>query len=124
MAVQSKIVDDEIIDINQKGNLLTLKLGRNGNQWGDDWNDAPYNSNAGDVYDEYVRQTVDVVYNSAYTVVAYHEFNNFTNVSLSMLDFVNRQQPLFYIVKSDTFVISDTIYLGDKISQHPLMQTL
>lgn len=44
----------QIIDFDRKGNLIRFYTGKNGQQWGDDWNDAPYDCNAGTVYDEYV----------------------------------------------------------------------
>ena len=50
----------EIIDFALKGNVIRFYLGTNGEQWGDDWNDCPYECNAGEVYDEYVTGTVDI----------------------------------------------------------------
>ena len=44
----------EIIDWERKGNLVKFYLGKNGEQWGDDWNDVPWECNAGRVYDEYI----------------------------------------------------------------------
>lgn len=54
----------KIIDCEKKGNLLRLYLGNNDNEdyWGDDWNDVPYEHNAGTVYDEYVTGTVDFAF--------------------------------------------------------------
>lgn len=31
----------ELIDFESKGNVIRLYLGKNGNQYGDDWNDIP-----------------------------------------------------------------------------------
>lgn len=49
----------EIIDFALKGNVIRFYLGKNGEQWGDDWDDYPYECNAGEVYDEYITGTVD-----------------------------------------------------------------
>ena len=57
-----KLSDYEIIDFDQKGNVVRFYLGKNGEQYGDDWNDAPYEDNAGTVYDKFIRGTVDVAF--------------------------------------------------------------
>lgn len=51
---------NEIIDFERKGNVVRFYLGKNGEQWGDDWDDSPYDCNAGSVYDRYVEDTHDV----------------------------------------------------------------
>ena len=53
----------KVIDFEKKGNLLRLYLGEDDcyDYWGDDWNDTPYEHNAGAVYDRYVSMTVDIV---------------------------------------------------------------
>lgn len=43
----------QIIDFEVKGNQVKFWLGENGSQWGDDWDDVPYEHNAGEVYDEF-----------------------------------------------------------------------
>ena len=57
-----KLSDYEIIDFDQKGNVVRFYLGKNGEQYGDDWDDAPYEDNAGTVYDKFIRGTVDVAF--------------------------------------------------------------
>ena len=52
----------QIIDWEAKGNVVRFYLGKNGEQWGDDWNDAPYEFNAGRVYAEYVGGYADVAF--------------------------------------------------------------
>lgn len=45
----------KIIDIKTEGNVFRIYLGEdNCKPWGDDWDDAPYEHNAGSVYDEYI----------------------------------------------------------------------
>lgn len=54
--------DLKIIDFATKGNVIRFYLGENSctDYWGDDWNDAPYEHNAGKVYDEYIKQVYDI----------------------------------------------------------------
>ena len=56
-----KEIKNEIIDFEKKGNLVRFYLGKNGKQWGDDWDDAPYEHNAEGVYDEFVKGYCDIV---------------------------------------------------------------
>ena len=54
----------KIIDFKKKGQSVRFFLGRDDlDSWyGDDWNDTPYEHNAGQVYDEFVERTVDIVF--------------------------------------------------------------
>lgn len=54
----------KIIDFDRKGNLVRFYLGNKDcyDYWGDDWDDAPYEHNAGRVYEEYIESHVDVVF--------------------------------------------------------------
>jgi hypothetical protein len=54
----------KIIDFERKGNVVRFYLGADdcSDYWGDDWNDAPYDCNAGTVYDEYVTGVKDVAF--------------------------------------------------------------
>ena len=54
--------DLKIIDFATKGNVVRFYLGENSciDYWGDDWNDAPYEHNAGKVYDEFIKTTYDI----------------------------------------------------------------
>ena len=53
----------KVIDFEKKGNLFRLYLGADDcdDYWGDDWDDAPYEHNAGTVYDEFVQGIVYAV---------------------------------------------------------------
>ena len=46
----------KIIDFERKGNVVRFYLGADDcfDYWGDDWNDAPYDCNAGTVYRDFV----------------------------------------------------------------------
>lgn len=52
------------IDYEMKGNIVRIYLGREDllRWWGDDWDDAPYEHNAGTVYEEFVTGHVDVAF--------------------------------------------------------------
>lgn len=76
----------EIIDWEQKGNLIRLYFGKNGNQWGDDWDDAPYEHNAGVVNDEYVAAIKDYVVPFRYVVKT--NADDVLNSDFSKQDFV------------------------------------
>lgn len=52
----------KIIDFEKKGNVVRFYIGENTlEDWGgDDWNDKPYEHNAGKVYDEYILGYMDI----------------------------------------------------------------
>ena len=54
----------KIIDFERKGNVVRFYLGADdcSDYWGDDWNDAPYDCNAGTVYDQYVTGVKDIAF--------------------------------------------------------------
>ena len=53
----------QIIDFIRKGNMVRFLLGdASSDYWGDDWNDAPYDCNAGEVYDRYVKGHRDMIF--------------------------------------------------------------
>lgn len=60
----------KIIDFRKKGNLVRFYLGSDdcNDYYGDDWNDAPYEHNAGQVYEEFVVDHIDVVFPFDYAV--------------------------------------------------------
>ncbi|MBQ7064154.1 MAG: hypothetical protein IJM90_04620 [Firmicutes bacterium] len=61
----------KIIDWERKGNLVRFYLGKDDLKewWGDDWDDTPYEHNAGTVYDEYVSGHTDICFPWDYTVL-------------------------------------------------------
>lgn len=52
----------EVIDFESRGNVIRFYLGKNGEQFGDDWDDAPYEDNAGTVYDKFIEGAVDIAF--------------------------------------------------------------
>lgn len=54
----------KIIDFDRKGNVVRFYLGEDDCQdyWGDDWDDAPYDCNAGTVYDRFISGHKDMAF--------------------------------------------------------------
>ncbi len=61
----------KIIDFERRGNVVRFYLGEDNchDYWGDDWDDAPYELNAGTVYDKYVSQIVEYAFPVDYLVL-------------------------------------------------------
>jgi hypothetical protein len=53
----------QIIDFKRKGNVVRFYLGdATVHYWGDDWNDRPYEHNAGQVYEEFIKGYKDIAF--------------------------------------------------------------
>jgi hypothetical protein len=53
----------KIIDFKRKGNVVRFYLGdATAHYWGDDWNDRPYEHNAGQVYEEFIKGYKDIAF--------------------------------------------------------------
>ena len=54
----------KVIDFEKKGNVVRFYLGDDAcdDYWGDDWDDIPYEHNASEVYDEFVKGFLDVAF--------------------------------------------------------------
>jgi len=106
----------EIIDWERKGNLVRFYLGKNGEQWGDDWDDVPWEHNAGRVYDKYIE---------GYKTIAFpFEYNIYEpRLSCSKRDLINRIVPCLVASKryftnfQDAWEDEDGMkfYFGDRI---------
>lgn len=61
----------KILDWEKKGNVVRFYVGDDNLEywWGDDWNDAPYEYNAGVVYERYTKGYVDVFFPFEATVL-------------------------------------------------------
>lgn len=61
----------KIIDVGSKGNVLRVYFGEDSlgkNYYGDDWDDKPYESNAGEVYDKFISAYIDIYVPYPYNV--------------------------------------------------------
>ena len=87
---------NQIIDFEKKGNLVRFYLGENGKQWGDDWDDAPYDCNAGTVYSEYVKEIKDVAF--PFESIVLEPCDGVTNCQYSKQDMIKRKVPCLIVV--------------------------
>lgn len=87
----------KLIDWKKKGNLVRLYFCNDEDYehaWGDDWDDAPYEHNAGRVYDEYIAAYLDICFN--YEVVVSEPADDWVyrgNSPFCKEDFKNRIVP-------------------------------
>lgn len=86
----------QIIDMEKKGNLVRFYLGENGKQWGDDWNDYPYEYNSGRVYDEYIKGIKDVAF--SFDDVVLEPCDGANNSRISKQDMIKRKVPCLIVV--------------------------
>lgn len=93
----------KIIDWDKRGNLVRFYLGDDNETeyWGDDWNDAPYDCNAGSVYDEYIKGWVDVAFPFDYVVLEACEEGYYRNSPWCKEDFKNKKAPFLVAKKLD-----------------------
>lgn len=91
----------QIIDMEKKGNVVRFYLGENGNQWGDDWDDAPYEYNAGQVYEEYVKATRDIAFPFDNFVI--EPCDGVSNSRYSKQDMIKRKVPCLVVVPEELY---------------------
>lgn len=91
----------KIIDFEVKGNQIKFYLGNDNctNYWGDDWNDRPYEHNAGTVYDEFVRGIKYLTFDFDDVVV--EPCNGELNSPYSKEDMINRKVPCVCVLKKE-----------------------
>lgn len=86
----------KIGDFEKKGNLVRFYLvdDNDNDYWGDDWDDKPYEHNAGPIYEEYVKGYRDIVFPFGYTVLEPQEDWHYDgNSPWSKEDMKNRRVP-------------------------------
>lgn len=119
----------KIIDFARKGNVVRFYLGANDlKEWyGDDWNDYPYDCNAGEVYERFVSGYTDISF--AFDLLVLEPCDGAFNVSVSKDDMVARNVPCLIVVPKELadstwdhsfarFVGADGVtryYFGDKM---------
>ena len=103
----------KIIDFNCYGNVIRLYFGVDEceDYWGDDWDDAPYEHNAGRVYQEYIKGYVEYAFPLKYDVceACYRYFNS----PFSKEDMKNRKVACLTISTEPEI----KIYFGDNIDK-------
>lgn len=101
----------KIIDFEKKGNVVRFYLGDENDQdyWGDDWDDKPYDCNAGTVYDQYIKGHVDISF--PFDDLVFEPADQWNdNVNVSKEDMKNRKIPCIIDVPGE--LVKDS-YGGD-----------
>ena len=103
----------KVIDFEHYGNIIRLYLGSDDceDYWGDDWNYAPYEYNAGRVYSEYRQGYVEFAFSLKYDV--YEACHGYFNSPFSKEDMINRKIPCLTISTEPNI----EIYFGDNIDE-------
>ena len=104
-----------LIDFARRGNVIEFFFGNDSTYWGDDWDDRPYEHNAGNVYEEYVRHVLTFAFPLDYDVMEPGDDWHYNgNSPFSKEDFKNRRTPCLIITKEDnTFRDTYSEYLAD-----------
>lgn len=93
----------KVIDFDTKGNLLHLYFGSDGDfeYHGDDWDDYPYEYNAGPVYDRFIQKEVDFVFPYEYNVLeAKDDWHYAHNSPYCKDDFKHEKAPCVVVTKA------------------------
>ena len=102
----------KVIDFYKKGNVVRFYLGDDNcyDFTGDDWDDAPYEHNAGIVYKEYIKGYVDVAFDFDDDV--YEPGDRFCNSPYSKEDFKNRIVAAIVVKNNEC---TRTVFIGDSL---------
>lgn len=113
----------KIIDWTKKGNSIRFYLGADDctDYWGDDWNDTPYDCNAGEVYEEFVTGYRDVAFSTAFTVLEPADDWQYTNVPYCKDDLKERKVPCIIVVYDDDYGTYDNCY-SDALNSNKVVQ--
>lgn len=89
----------KIIDFEKKGNMVKFYLGKKDmTEWyGDDWDDKPYEHNAGEVYSEFVAGEVIVTF--GWDDIVREPCDGYTNSSWCKDDMVARKVPCIAVLE-------------------------
>lgn len=104
----------KIIDFEKKGNVVRFYLGKDDceDYHGDDWDDRPYDCNAGTVYDEYITGHRDIAFPFNFTVLEPKD-EWCTNCEWCKDDMKARKVPCIVAVKTDDCLVHEfSHYLG------------
>lgn len=82
-----------LIDFEKKCNQLRLFFGDGEDPWGDDWDDAPYQHNAGRVYSEFIKDTA--VLSFYYDDIVYEPADDYTFQDVSKEMMLKKRVPAF-----------------------------
>jgi hypothetical protein len=101
----------ELIDCEVKGNAIRLYLGKNGEQWGDDWGDYPYEHNASIVNEKYIEGIVDMLVDCDYWVL--EPWDNNVHHLYARKDFRDKKIWAFMVQSTIDGTVGEKVYFGD-----------
>lgn len=95
----------KIIDFQKKGNVVRFYLGMDDlKDWtGDDWDDTPYEHNAGMVYEEYISGYTDVVFDFDDIVLEPSDGAHNMNSDYCKDDMIARSVPCIIAVPKEVY---------------------
>lgn len=99
----------KIIDFEKKGNVVRFYLGNDDlKEWyGDDWNDYPYEHNAGVVYDQFISGIRDIAFPfDALVLEPCEDWRYADNSPYCKEDMIKRQVPCIIVVPKDVIANS------------------
>lgn len=106
----------KIIDFEKRGNLVRFYLGADDcdDYYGDDWNDRPYEHNAGPVYEEFVQDYIDVAFHFDWIVMEPKEdWRNQGNSEWCKDDMRDRKVPCIVAVPPEVYHSDGGVYYTD-----------
>ena len=108
---------NELIDYEIIGNAIRLYFGKNREQWGDDWDDVPYEHNAGIVYDKYVKKVIDMLIDCDYWVIEPCDAGEESNSQYSRQDFRDKKVWAFMVQNTKKVEFGEKVYFGDTLEE-------
>ena len=104
----------KVIDFETKGNVIKLYFGTEDDYYGDDWNDYPYEHNAGEVYDRYVEKTIDFAFPFDFDVLtAEDDWTYNGNSPYCKNDFKQNKAPCIVVCKTSDWADVYSKLIGD-----------
>jgi hypothetical protein len=103
----------ELIDCEVMGNAIRLYFGKNGEQWGDDWGDYPYEHNASIVNEKYVEGIVDMLVDCDYDVLQPEDIGANSNSMYARKDFIIKAIFAFVVQSTIDGTVGEKVYFGD-----------
>lgn len=91
----------KVLDIQRKGNVFRFFLGKSDLElwYGDDWDDFPYEYNAGPVYEKFVVKKVDVCF--AFDMQTYETYQYNPHLNCSKQELIKKQIPYMYCITDE-----------------------
>jgi len=92
----------KIIDFEVRGNVVRFALGADccDDYWGDDWDDRPYEHNAGEVYSQYIKGYATIMFPFNYMVLTPEtDWHYESNSPFCKDDFKTRKAPCVVAVE-------------------------